>query len=555
MTFRTTSLRILPIMVIGGAMMCGSVGAFPTWMGVYGSFERHSGGNPGVFTILMNQDYYGLHAEVGVQVDSGAWTTYAMTYVQNVDGNSVWNYTPAAAYPAGATVAYYFHGWDDYAGGDIYDSNAGLNYTFVAESPNVCGATFTNLTTLQTDYSGAYRAEDMVYKGSWLHVVSAVNNAVFVKRFDAQTLSPSLGWTLIEDPAAATIYEVGIAANASVIIVTYPLDDTLFIRRSTNDGESAYDNGSPFYPQIVIEEGSLVREVAIAHKGTAEFVIACSTGSGFGIEKVWTVRSTDNGETWAAPLLVDQAPEYANFNSGLWLGMNDAGYYLVYPYRPTGYDGYLRVNVSADAQSWSATDLMSDRAMANLGLLVTPTTAFAYYEPYYNNVTRIWRTAPTGWELVEVPHDYDDTQPVFLAANQYEQLLLVRGSDSGFTYQTSCTWGTSWSDATLVPAAPTTGRTSRIRPFGKDYQILRGSESLPTLQTACATFGTLGDVNNDGSFSAGDAQLAFAIALSSATYTADELWRADGNQDGSVSAGDAQCIFQEALGLPNSCFP
>ena len=42
--------------------------AFPNWMGVYGSFSTHNGSNPGVYTILMNQDYYGLHAEVGIGI-------------------------------------------------------------------------------------------------------------------------------------------------------------------------------------------------------------------------------------------------------------------------------------------------------------------------------------------------------------------------------------------------------------------------------------------------------------------------------------------------------
>src|SRR5207247_1067680 len=43
--------------------LAGSAFAFPTWMGVYGSFVRHTDGtNPGTFTVLMNQDYFGLHA-------------------------------------------------------------------------------------------------------------------------------------------------------------------------------------------------------------------------------------------------------------------------------------------------------------------------------------------------------------------------------------------------------------------------------------------------------------------------------------------------------------
>lgn len=116
-----------------------SAGAFPTWMGVYGSFERHSAGNPGTYTVLMNQDYWGLNAEVGVQVihsslgtNSGKWQVCAMAYAGNKDGNSIWKFTPAQAYPGGATVNFYFHGKDG-AGANIWDSAGGKNYSFTAE--------------------------------------------------------------------------------------------------------------------------------------------------------------------------------------------------------------------------------------------------------------------------------------------------------------------------------------------------------------------------------------------------------------------------------------
>ena len=60
---------------------------FPTWMGVYGAYQTHDGANPGTYTILMNQDYWGLHAEVGIGI-AGTWTTHAMEYAGNADGNS-----------------------------------------------------------------------------------------------------------------------------------------------------------------------------------------------------------------------------------------------------------------------------------------------------------------------------------------------------------------------------------------------------------------------------------------------------------------------------------
>ncbi|MFG0314823.1 MAG: hypothetical protein ACF8LL_11670, partial [Phycisphaerales bacterium] len=105
--------------------------AFPSWIGVYGSYAHHDASNPGTFTILMNQDYYGLHAEVGIRVNGGSWTTHAMSYVGNDSGNSVWEYTPSSSYAPGSTIEYYFHGYDDW-GGHIYDNNGGSNYSHTA---------------------------------------------------------------------------------------------------------------------------------------------------------------------------------------------------------------------------------------------------------------------------------------------------------------------------------------------------------------------------------------------------------------------------------------
>lgn len=57
-----------------------------------------------------------------------------------------------------------------------------------------------------------------------------------------------------------------------------------------------------------------------------------------------------------------------------------------------------------------------------------------------------------------------------------------------------------------------------------------------------------GDVTLDGEITAGDAQLAFLIALGSYTPTYEEECAADCNGDNEVTAGDAQQIFLTALG-------
>ncbi len=102
----------------------------PSWMGVYGDHERHDGGNPGSFSVLMNADYYGLQADLVLRVDGGSWERHAMAWSGSVDGNSLWQLEPVDAFPAGATVDYFFHGYDD-RGHELWDSDGGANYHFV----------------------------------------------------------------------------------------------------------------------------------------------------------------------------------------------------------------------------------------------------------------------------------------------------------------------------------------------------------------------------------------------------------------------------------------
>ncbi|HPQ41568.1 MAG TPA: dockerin type I domain-containing protein, partial [bacterium] len=64
-----------------------------------------------------------------------------------------------------------------------------------------------------------------------------------------------------------------------------------------------------------------------------------------------------------------------------------------------------------------------------------------------------------------------------------------------------------------------------------------------------------GDVNFSGEITAGDAQMAFQIALGSYTPTMVEECAADCNGDENVTAGDAQQIFLTALGSGSCADP
>ncbi len=58
-----------------------------------------------------------------------------------------------------------------------------------------------------------------------------------------------------------------------------------------------------------------------------------------------------------------------------------------------------------------------------------------------------------------------------------------------------------------------------------------------------------GDLNQDGSITAGDAQTAFAIVMGTYDPDFEESCRANCNGDGAITAGDAQMIFITALGM------
>ena len=97
-------------------------------------------------------------------------------------------------------------------------------------------------------------------------------------------------------------------------------------------------------------------------------------------------------------------------------------------------------------------------------------------------------------------------------------------------------------DTVTYPDLPTGDIDGDARPAADGYDM--GSDEVPCLLH--------GDVNFDGSVTAGDAQLCFNIVLGAYTANSIELCAADCNNDGTVTAGDAQKIFGTVLGM-DSC--
>src|SRR5207253_7065233 len=66
-----------------------------------------------------------------MSMNGASFKEYAMSFDGAVSKNYKWSYTPAAVYPASATVRFYFRGWDD-AGGNIFDGSSTAPYSFAA---------------------------------------------------------------------------------------------------------------------------------------------------------------------------------------------------------------------------------------------------------------------------------------------------------------------------------------------------------------------------------------------------------------------------------------
>ncbi len=130
---------------------------------------------------------------------------------------------------------------------------------------------------------------------------------------------------------------------------------------------------------------------------------------------------------------------------------------------------------------------------------------------------------------------YDSYGDGILAPGYYEVYYLgvLTGSGSAFGSVDSVL------DMGICPTTPTPTPTPTDTP-------LPTYTPDPTYTPLCINHG---DVNFDGSHTAGDAQLCFSIVLGVYSPTYVEECAADCDGGGSVTAGDAQTIFAVALGL------
>jgi hypothetical protein len=447
-------------------------GAMPTWMGVYGAKARHAGVNPGIYTILMNQDYVGLQAEVGVQVNGGVWQTYPMVYAGRVDGNSQWTFAPSAPYPAGATVAFYFHGFDAW-GGHLWDSDGGRNYRFTVEAAG--GLTFGAPVNL-----GALSTPGALVRDAWVSSNRAY--AISGDQLNRGTVSVAGttwgGWS--GTPAGIR----AIAASGAQVVMAGSSGHQVLVHLSTNNGVTFAA------PLALAVDGNSVVSLDVAARGQ-EFLLVCTTTPNgdypFDAHLMWSVRSVDGGRTWGAPRAVDA--ETMGWMDDVQVEANAAQWFVKYRYVQQAYATSIRVARSADAQTWQVATLFGDKVGSMSAMAVTPAGAFVALDPYYDRETRFarWLQGSAAWEHLPVAHPegYASGRTVKLAAGADGVLYLFRHGiypATEWSVSKSVDQGWTWQGERSLTPPPASSYVSLERVLGADGRVhvgwMAGSNAL-----------------------------------------------------------------------------
>jgi hypothetical protein len=409
------------------AGLASSALAFPSWMGVYGDDVRHTDeSNPGTFTILMNQDYLGLHAEVGIQVNGGSWTVYQMSYAGKKDNNSKWTLTPASAFPAGATVKYYFHGYDNW-GGNIWDTNNGSNYTFTTAAGN----------------QGVIEWDQGVSSPLISHM-TVDSNTVHALSYDYDTAELKYATRVLPDGAWSAwrtvvmsqyLFSTKVAAKGATVLIQ-------FADAGVNKLLYSSDGGATFSSPVDL--GLTGSVLGLHARSATEFYLLNAYDSG-GF-KLDFRKSTDAGKTWSAATQIASFPASSAY-PGLTarIGSNAGGIYVAYSYsvvdsRQFGTGTHYGAASADGGATWDIDQLQTfDIVRGNgttIAALVTDSDAFiassAGPGAYPNNgPATVWKRSGTGWTAHALP-DHSSGNQIFLARAPGGEIVLIDGGTSGY---------------------------------------------------------------------------------------------------------------------------
>ncbi|MBU0677292.1 MAG: glycoside hydrolase [Verrucomicrobia bacterium] len=514
--------------------------AFPSWIGVYGAYERHDGGNPGTFTILMNDDYPGLHARVGIDVNGSGFGLYDMDYVGHVDNNSMWQFAPGTAFPEGSTVSYYFEGWEDYSGAKVWDSNSEQNYSFTA-------AENTDLAFGPTLLIGPSAVQDVAFYGNRAY---ALNGATIQPGYISEQGINYAGSLSVSGGSKIAI------RGSSVVVVEHDSEaGKLTVHQSS-------DSGSTFSAPIEINAGPNVYTYDVTFKG-GQIVIVYSvnpdTDYYYGSRQLWSVMSYGVGAAFQSPVLISEKP--MGWFSELRVESNGTDIFVGSRFTVQAYEDTIFAAHSADGQNWTSDTLLGSKSAQNWSMVVTDNDAVFALDPYYSNTIEVRRWNGAGETSMNLSKDaYASGTRVFLARDISGDLFLIhKMQDHYAVYRNS---GNDWVPASSLVEMDTGSTLIRVDshqgrihllwlyPYDANYYsqsslfagngVFGGSEAVPGMddvwvhgsalygiQNGTLHLGTAGDCAPEWSGTAGVAGGATCVAANDSVILAAEV---DGSQ-------------------------
>lgn len=453
-------------------------------MGVYADIKRHDGQNPGVFTILMNQDYIGLNAEIGI-LSGGTWRTYPMTYGGRKDGNSVWKYTPAQTFPAGETVTYYFHGFDG-SGGHIWDSNNAQNYSFSASEPVL---SFGTPGTLNANF--IFSQLDACAAGSVGFLGIQGDATAYGIRPTEQT-----DWTLslLAGGSSNRFGDVATAANQNTGLLVTSISNQLVVTRFNLSSGGSAPQGSQRITISGMMDFQYVAEIAASAWGDSGFVIAFSIGSSGVHPDGYTMRSLDQGQTWSAPVKTFTS-DYGV--SPIQVGWNGQSLVLVHKSFARYLDA-LHVRTSTDGLTWNdtvLTNVIGGGSSGQPALIASPNHTLVATVGNSAREISVWRLQGGSWSRSATPMGTLSNVAGATATDLPDgrTALFIQTWDTAGTVKAlvSADHGLTWPASTMV-SHPSTNNPRLIKAFtvGSTVNLLwhrwgpNGDESKGYVQTA-----------------------------------------------------------------------
>lgn len=438
------------------ALFFGTVtlaGAFPGWMGVYDYYQRHDGGNPGRFLILMNQSYVGLEANVGYRVNGGTnWAEYPMSYVTDVDGNSLWEYIPSQPFPFGANVEFYFHGYDADPTNNIYDSRDTLNYF----SGPLAWNNQTELPLFSVYPNNSLPAAD--YAAGGHHLYAALAFAGISTNLTLSRKVPGKDWVSfpVTGPGGV-ISEFDLAADDTHVVLAYRADTNLFVITSPDHGTT----WNPALQIATIDANPSGPEIAANGQGGFAVVYGVSTNC-CGSHSLHVITSTNAGQQWSSPVSAFNFGAVGAYATSLELAGNQQGWFLATLEVNQGGAQVMRGGFSSDGNAWTMTYLGGDgQAWPGFDLAVGTNRAIIAADPYYNTSTWVWASAAGGgWTTQSIGRALENGAQILLGSDLQHAFFLYRFEDNDAspssslylpTYRVSEDNGTTWSYPRPVP--------------------------------------------------------------------------------------------------------